>query len=164
MDVYPLTEEIPVRIELWGDEIDSIRSFDVESQRSVENMEQVVIYPATENVEKEEQAVSFAEYFQKKKSLFFFDEPVRLQETLEAVEKEYFHSFESRKNAGMTEEADEIRVFQTKEIIENLIPDTGSVLPRWRQDVVVLKCVMSTVFRQPASILIITVLKCSRRI
>lgn len=118
MDVYPLTEEIPVRIELWGDEIDSIRSFDVESQRSVENMEQVVIYPATENVEKEEQAVSFAEYFPKEKSLFFFDEPVRLQETLEAVEKEYFHSFESRKNAGMTEEADEIRVFQTKEIIE----------------------------------------------
>ena len=50
--------------------------------------------------------------------LFFFDEPVRLQETLEAVEKEYFHSLESRKNAGMTEEADEIRVFQTKEIIE----------------------------------------------
>ena len=118
LDVYPLTEEIPVRIELWGDEIDSIRSFDVESQRSVENMEQVVIYPATENVEKEEQAVSFAEYFPKEKSLFFFDEPVRLQETLEAVEKEYFHSFESRKNAGMTEEADEIRVFQTKEIIE----------------------------------------------
>ena len=90
----------------------------MESQRSVENMEQVVIYPATENVEKEEQAVSFAEYFPKEKSLFFFDEPVRLQETLEAVEKEYFHSFESRKNAGMTEEADEIRVFQTKEIIE----------------------------------------------
>ena len=118
LDVYPLTEEIPVRIELWGDEIDSIRSFDVESQRSVENMEQVVIYPATENVEKKEQVVSFAEYFPKEKSLFFFDEPVRLQETLEAVEKEYFHSLESRKNAGMTEEADEIRVFQTKEIIE----------------------------------------------
>ena len=28
LDVYPLTEENPVRIELWGDEIDSIRSFD----------------------------------------------------------------------------------------------------------------------------------------
>ena len=39
MDVFPLTEELPVRIELWGDEIDSLRSFDVESQRSVENLE-----------------------------------------------------------------------------------------------------------------------------
>ena len=28
LDVYPLTEELPVRIELWGDEVDSIRTFD----------------------------------------------------------------------------------------------------------------------------------------
>lgn len=67
LDVYPLTEEIPVRIELWGDEIDSIRSFDVESQRSVENMEKVVIYPATENVEKKSRQFHFQSIFQKKK-------------------------------------------------------------------------------------------------
>ena len=48
LDVFPLTEELPVRIELWGDEVDSIRSFDPESQRSVENLEQVRIYPASE--------------------------------------------------------------------------------------------------------------------
>ncbi len=47
-DVFPLTEENPVRIELWGDEIDSIRSFDVESQRSIENLERIAIYPASE--------------------------------------------------------------------------------------------------------------------
>ncbi|MFQ9153586.1 MAG: hypothetical protein ACLR6B_21540 [Blautia sp.] len=45
LDVFPLTEETPVRVELWGDEVDSIRSFDVESQRSVENLEELVIYP-----------------------------------------------------------------------------------------------------------------------
>ncbi|MFQ9395916.1 MAG: hypothetical protein ACLR2E_20225 [Lachnospiraceae bacterium] len=45
---FPLTEETPVRVELWGDEVDSIRSFDVESQRSIENLEELVIYPATE--------------------------------------------------------------------------------------------------------------------
>ena len=28
LDVYPLTEELPIRIELWGDEVDSIRTFD----------------------------------------------------------------------------------------------------------------------------------------
>ncbi len=39
LDIFPLTEENPVRIELWGDEVDSIRSFDVESQRSIENLE-----------------------------------------------------------------------------------------------------------------------------
>ncbi|MDO5345089.1 MAG: transcription-repair coupling factor [Lachnospiraceae bacterium] len=48
LDVFPLTEENPVRIELWGDEIDSIRSFDAESQRSIENLDEVTIYPASE--------------------------------------------------------------------------------------------------------------------
>lgn len=48
LDIFPLTEENPVRIELWGDEVDSIRSFDVESQRSIENLDSVHIYPASE--------------------------------------------------------------------------------------------------------------------
>lgn len=50
IDIFPLTEENPFRVELWGDEIDSIRSFDPESQRSIENLEQIYIYPACELV------------------------------------------------------------------------------------------------------------------
>lgn len=48
IDVFPLTEECPYRIELWGDEVDGIRRIDVESQRSVENVSEIEIYPATE--------------------------------------------------------------------------------------------------------------------
>lgn len=54
LDVYPLTEDCPYRIELWGDEVDSIRSFDVESQRSIEEFEEFTIYPASELVLSEE--------------------------------------------------------------------------------------------------------------
>lgn len=50
IDVFPLTEELPVRIELWDDEVDSIRTFDMESQRSIEQLDSVLIYPATEMV------------------------------------------------------------------------------------------------------------------
>lgn len=50
LDIFPLAEENPYRIELWGDEIDSIRSYDSESQRSIENLEEVTIYPAAEFV------------------------------------------------------------------------------------------------------------------
>lgn len=50
IDIFPLTEEQPVRIELWDDEVDSIRSFDPESQRSIVQLEKVVIYPAAELV------------------------------------------------------------------------------------------------------------------
>ena len=50
VDIFPLTEEVPVRIELWDDEVDSIRTFDLESQRSVEQLEYITIYPAAEVV------------------------------------------------------------------------------------------------------------------
>ncbi len=48
IDIFDLTGENPVRIELWGDEVESIRSFDLLSQRSIENLEEVVIFPGTE--------------------------------------------------------------------------------------------------------------------
>ncbi len=50
LDIYNLADECPYRLELWGDEIDSIRSFDAESQRSIEQVDKVIIYPATEYV------------------------------------------------------------------------------------------------------------------
>ena len=50
LDIFPLTEEMPVRIELWDTEVDSIRTFDLESQRSVEQLEKITIYPASEMV------------------------------------------------------------------------------------------------------------------
>ena len=48
VDIFDLTEENPYRIELWGDEVESIRSFDVLSQRSVEKLSDITIYPAGE--------------------------------------------------------------------------------------------------------------------
>lgn len=50
IDIFPLTEDNPIRIELWGDEIESIRSFDILSQRSIEKLSTISIYPATEIV------------------------------------------------------------------------------------------------------------------
>lgn len=48
VDVFLLTGENPLRIELWDTEIDSMRLFDSESQRSVENVEIYEIFPATD--------------------------------------------------------------------------------------------------------------------
>ncbi len=55
VDVFDLTEENPYRIELWGDEVESIRSFDILSQRSIEKLTDIAIYPATELVLSKEQ-------------------------------------------------------------------------------------------------------------
>lgn len=50
IDIFDLTQENPCRIELWGDEVESIRSFDVLSQRSIETMDSITIYAATEMI------------------------------------------------------------------------------------------------------------------
>ncbi len=50
IDVFPLTEEAPVRIELFGDEIDTIRVFDVDSQRTVERIPEITLFPAAEYI------------------------------------------------------------------------------------------------------------------
>ena len=50
IDVFPLTEEAPVRIELFGDEIDTIRVFDVDSQRTVERISEITLFPAAEYI------------------------------------------------------------------------------------------------------------------
>lgn len=48
VDIYPLTETDPIRIELFDTEIDSIRAFSIDDQRSKEKRDKVVIGPATE--------------------------------------------------------------------------------------------------------------------
>ena len=48
IDIYDLTEDNPYRIEVWGDDIESIRTFDPYSQRSIEQLQSINIYPASE--------------------------------------------------------------------------------------------------------------------
>lgn len=47
-DIYPVTEEYPIRLEFFGDEIDIIRTFDIETQRSIKEIDNIWIYPAEE--------------------------------------------------------------------------------------------------------------------
>ncbi len=47
-DVFPANSERPVRIELWGDEVDTVSYFDEESQRRIQNIEEAQITPCTE--------------------------------------------------------------------------------------------------------------------
>ena len=99
VDIYCLTEENPWRIELWGDEIDSIRSFDPESQRSLENLEELTFYPAVEHIG-DKDMVSFLDYFPEERTIIFLDEPNRLTEKGGAVEEEYRQSRMHREEKG----------------------------------------------------------------
>ena len=48
IDIFPLTYQNPIRIEFWGDEVDSIRFYDVITQRSIETTSNVNIFPIEE--------------------------------------------------------------------------------------------------------------------
>ena len=48
VDIFDLTQENPVRMELWGDEVESLRYFDVQTQRSLAQIKEVRIFPASE--------------------------------------------------------------------------------------------------------------------
>lgn len=61
LDVYPITDEDPIRIELFDDEVDSIRFFDAETQRSLKKLDQVTIGPATELLATDEDLVTAAQ-------------------------------------------------------------------------------------------------------
>lgn len=52
LDIFPLNEENPIRIEFFGDTIESIRYFEVESQKSLENIDDIEIYSISKTSEK----------------------------------------------------------------------------------------------------------------
>ncbi len=98
LDVFDLTEDNPVRVELWGDDIESIRSFDAESQRSIEPLNQVQIFPARETIlsksrkEKgmaaiEEEALGQYELFRKE---FKTEEAHRIKQQIEELKEDLF--------------------------------------------------------------------------
>ncbi len=85
-DIYPLTVQ-PVRIEFFGDTVESIRIFEIESQRSRQEIQAVTLF----SIDKNESLSTILDYFDKS-SAIILDEPAQLK--LAALEREPFVSWE----------------------------------------------------------------------
>ncbi len=69
-DIFPVTNQLPCRIEFWGDEIDSISLYEIESQRRTDSVEKVEITPACEVLYRpEELSATLKEYLAEAKGL-----------------------------------------------------------------------------------------------
>ena len=98
VDIFDLTEENPYRIELWGDEVESIRSFDVLSQRSIERLSSVTVYPACEMILSKEQLRTGMnrieqegkEFTEKLRKEFHTEEAHRIEIQLKELKEEVF--------------------------------------------------------------------------
>ncbi len=118
LDIWALTEDLPFRFEFFGDEIESIRRFDPESQRSVEEVSEVNIYPANDSTGKTK---PFINWFDGRKVFFVLDEPGRLAEAAKATEQEFRESVKNRVESGSYQKGDRIPAIQgTNELIARL--------------------------------------------
>ena len=70
IDVFSFSNDEPYRIEFFGDEVDSIRTFDVETQLSTEKINKISIMPNVENKLLEEKRESFLKYIHPKTVIF----------------------------------------------------------------------------------------------
>ncbi len=91
LDVFPSTSESPFRIEFFGDEIDGIKSFDVDTQRSLENISELHIYPAKDPPA----GTTLAEFMSGRK--FFFSDSIQEREDLSG-DITYFSRFSIQGN------------------------------------------------------------------
>ncbi|MCD8332613.1 MAG: transcription-repair coupling factor [Clostridiales bacterium] len=118
LDIFPLTEEVPWRIELWGDEVDSIRSFSPESQHSLDTTDRLTVWPASELVL----------------------DPERMRAGLSAIEADAESLSEQFRKEMKTEEAFRVRrtADAVREALEELsaVRQTESFLPYFYEDAV----------------------------
>lgn len=85
IDVFSFAHELPYRIELFGDEVDSIRSFDPGSQLSVDQLDKVSLMPNVQTRLVQEQRQSFFDFLPPTTRIWFKDAEL----TLDVVEKSF---------------------------------------------------------------------------
>ncbi|QED38691.1 transcription-repair coupling factor [Antarcticibacterium arcticum] len=73
IDVFSFSNDEPYRIEFFGDEVDSMRSFDVETQLSTEQVKKISVMPNVENKKLDEKRESFLKYIAANTTVFIKD-------------------------------------------------------------------------------------------
>ncbi|MBR4830405.1 MAG: transcription-repair coupling factor [Bacilli bacterium] len=93
LDIFPYNYENPIRIEFWGDEIDSIREFDIDTQRSIKDINEVEIYPVSEfvgskNIEIDTKQKNLSQVCDEVCSIFdYLDNPITIYDDFGTIRK-----------------------------------------------------------------------------
>jgi len=88
LDIFPFVGDHPVRVEFWGDTIESIREFDVGTQRSIRDLQTARIAASlVRTQEKSDEGVSLFDYLADD-AIIFVDEPTSIERELEELKRE----------------------------------------------------------------------------
>lgn len=125
IDVYSFSNDNPYRIELFGDEIESIRTFDTYTQLSVEMLDHVKIVPDARNQNIYNKRISLPEYLQSHVNVWFYDAPFTFEQ-IELVYPKAAEFLSYSNESGINPEVHEVfsdaatlkRLFLNHKIIE----------------------------------------------
>lgn len=106
IDIFAIDWENPLRIEFFGDEIDSIREFDLNTQRSLRSLEEIDIGDFTALLDDSSRSVPLTDYLSKENAFFFLLEP----ESIQIQGRQFYQAQENPE-----------RFFKTEEILRNVL-------------------------------------------
>ena len=115
LDIYSPTTANPIRIEFFDTEVDSIRIFDVMSQRTIEQCESAKVFPVATIDQDEDKFVSFLDYLTDD-YLVFLEEPQRVVDKIDTTIFEYGEML----SKGSIEEQPK-KIFSREEIFQELL-------------------------------------------
>ena len=127
VDIYAVNEPQPLRLEFFGDELDSLRTFDVDSQKSQEQREKARILPISLTVQDDEKytLLDYAE-----QGVIIWDEPNRVREGLKKILKEsddYKGRLASWKNlAGAERPGPQLILSLMAQSVPDMVVDTSA--------------------------------------
>jgi len=107
LDVFSFSNDEPYRIEFFGDDVDSIRTFDVETQLSLNQLKKISIIPNVENKMMDEKRESFLDYIASKTVVFLKNEEL-LSSSIDKLFKKATTVF--------TEQTGEVKMSEPKEL------------------------------------------------
>lgn len=143
LDVFPVNEENAVRIEFWGDTIESIRYFDINSQLSIKEVNEITINPFSEfltdrDLEEEERKQKYLYKYEKISKLTdYLDSPILIYKEYSQIYNSYLNLQEEIHNYNLETKQNEKYMFLLEEFSEKCeiyISSVDSILPNVKID------------------------------
>ena len=102
LDVFPINENNPIRLEFWGDTLDKMRYFNIDSQRTIEDVNKIEIYPSTEfltengvNEISQKELINYGKVYSisdyLEKPITFYDEYQNLENSYKSLLEEMYN-------------------------------------------------------------------------
>lgn len=125
LDVFSFSNDEPYRIEFFGDDVDSIRTFDVETQLSLEQVKKVSIIPNVENKMMEESRESFLKYIASKTVIFLKNEEL-LSTSVDKLFEKATEAF--KQQTGEVRMSEPAELFCTSKLLKSQLVEFNTVI------------------------------------